>query len=337
MKKALITGISGQDGSYLTELLLEQGGYQIAGIVRCGGSDDADLQRIRGSLEHIELYEADITDLPSLIKVLDEARPTEIYNLASQSHVSKSFDEPLLTVQTAGMGALNMFEAVRLTLPEARVYQASSSEMYGNSVDADGFQRETTPMDPRSPYACAKLFAYNIGRNYRSAYGLFISNGILFNHESPRRDPSFVTSKICREAARIKFGLAEKLELGNVDACRDWGHARDYVRAMWMILQHDTPDDFVCATGVTHSVRDVAEYVFARLEIDPARLSIDPGLLRPRDRHTSKGDSSKIRQVLGWKPEYTFETMLDEMIEYWTESVRAEVERGRVTNKVQAK
>jgi GDPmannose 4,6-dehydratase len=229
MKKALITGINGQDGSYLTELLLEKG-YQVSGIVRCGGGDEADPQRISRNLDRINLFEADITDLPSLTRVLDEARPDEIYNLASQSHVSRSFDEPFLTVQTAGIGALNLFEAVRVTLPTARVYQASSSEMYGNSMDADGFQRETTPMEPASPYACSKLFAYNIGRNYRSAYGLFISNGILFNHESPRRAPSFVTSKICREAARIKDGLTDKLELGNVDARRDWGHAKDYVR-----------------------------------------------------------------------------------------------------------
>jgi len=321
MKKALITGISGQDGSYLTELLLEKG-YQVAGIVRCGSRDEAGLQRISRNIEQIQLFEADITDLPSLTGVLDEARPDEIYNLASQSHVSRSFDEPFLTVQTAGIGALNLFEAVRVTLPTARVYQASSSEMYGNSVDADGFQRETTPMEPASPYACSKLFAYNIGRNYRSAYKLFISNGILFNHESPRRDPSFVTSKICREAARIKQGLADKLELGNVDARRDWGHARDYVRAMWMILQHDRPDDFVCSTGITHSVRQVAEYVFGKLEIDTAKLSVNPDLLRPEDRHTPKGDSSKIRQVLGWKPEYTFESMLDEMIEYWMDEIK---------------
>jgi GDPmannose 4,6-dehydratase len=173
-------------------------------------------------------------------------------------------------------------------------------------------------MEPNSPYACSKLFAYHIGRTYRSAYRLFISNGILFNHESPRRSPDFVTSKICREAARIKCALTDKLELGNVDARRDWGHAKDYARAMWLILQHGRPDDFVCATGITHSVRELAEYVFCRLGLDPARhLTINPALLRPQDEHTPKGDSSKLRQTLGWQPEYTFETMLDEMIDYW--------------------
>lgn len=321
MKKALITGINGQDGSYLSELLLDKG-YEISGIVKCGARDEGNLRKISPVLDQIQLFEADITDLGSLTNILNEVNPDEIYNLASQSHVSRSFDEPFLTVQTAGIGALNLFEAVRVNLPASRVYQASSSEMFGNSIDEDGFQRETTPMEPASPYACSKLFAYHVGRNYRSAYKLFISNGILFNHESPRRDPSFVTSKICREAARIKHGLAEKLELGNVDARRDWGHAKDYVRAMWMILQHNEPDDFVCATGITHSVREVAEYVFRRLDLDTTdRLLINPDLLRPEDRHTPKGDSSRIRQVLGWKPEYTFERMLDEMIDFWLEDV----------------
>ena len=323
MKTALITGIAGQDGSYLSELLLENG-YKVTGVVKTGTGERL-LSRIGHLLTDLDIREADITDLASLSSVVRSVRPDEIYNLASQSHVSRSFGQPFETVQTAGLGALNLFEAVRMHLPAARVYQASSSEMFGNSVDADGFQRETTVMEPNSPYACSKLFGYHVGRNYRSAYGLFISNGILFNHESPRRPPDFVTGKICREAARIKCGLAEKLELGNVDARRDWGHAKDYTRAMWLILQHERPDDFVCATGVTHSVRELAEYVFSRLGLDPAKhLAINPALLRPEDRHTPKGDSSKLRQTLGWQPEYTFHSMLDEMISYWLASVEKE-------------
>jgi GDPmannose 4,6-dehydratase len=320
MRTALITGIAGQDGSYLSELLLEKG-YEVAGVVKTGVGRPQ-LSRIDHLRDELDIREADISDLASLSSVVRSVRPDEIYNLASQSHVNRSFVEPFETVQTAALGALNLFEAVRMHLPAARVYQASSSEMFGNSRDEDGFQRETTLMEPNSPYACSKLFGYHIGRNYRSAYGLFISNGILFNHESPRRSPDFVTSKICREAARIKCGVADKLELGNVDARRDWGHARDYTRAMWLILQHDRPDDFVCATGVTHSVRELAEYVFERLDLEPAKhLTINPELLRPEDRHTPKGDSSKLRHTLGWQPEYTFHSMLDEMIDHWMSSV----------------
>jgi GDPmannose 4,6-dehydratase len=323
MKKALITGIAGQDGSYLSELLLGKD-YEVSGVVR-QGTNAGDLERVVGLIDEIKMFEADISDISALRRVLGETRPDEIYNLASQSHVSLSFIEPFRTVQTAAVGALNLFEAVRVDLPTARVYQASSSEMYGNSIDDDGFQRETTPMDPNSPYACSKLFAYQVGRNYRSAYGLFISNGILFNHESPRRAPTFVTSKICREAARIKLGQTDRLELGNVDARRDWGHAKDYVRAMWQILQHDEADDFVCSTGITHSVRDLAEYVFARLDLDPQRhLTINRDLLRPEDRHTPRGDSSKLRRLLGWEPEYTFESMLDEMLDHWMGVVSSE-------------
>jgi len=316
-KKALITGISGQDGTYLSELLLEKG-YQVYGIVKDSYSDESPLPRIERIRSELTIFYADITDLDSLTQIIGEVQPDEIYNLAAQSHVNLSFEKPFLTVQTAGIGALNMLEALRLKCPTAKFYQASSSEMFGNSVDPDGFQRESTTMDPASPYACSKLFAFHVGRNYRSAYNLFISNGILFNHESPLRDASFVTSKISREAVRIKKGLSDKLELGNVDARRDWGHAKDYVRAMWLILQHDQPDDFVCATGVTHSVRDVVEHVFGRLELDWKQVvKINPGLLRPQDKHTPKGDSTKLRQTIGWKPEYTFETMLDEMVEHW--------------------
>ncbi len=317
MKTALITGVNGQDGSYLSELLVEKG-YSVAGIVKSNSTAETPFTRIDDVRSHLELFYADVTDLASLTRVIREVSPDEIYNLAAQSHVRVSFDQPFLTVQTAAVGALNIFEAVRLEKPDTRVYQASSSEMFGTSTDADGFQREDTRMQPASPYACAKLFAYHIARNYRSAYNLFISNGILFNHESPRRGTNFVTSKVCKEAVRIKYGLTDTLELGNTLARRDWGHAKDYVRAMWMILQHDTPDDFVCATGVLHSIAELVEYVFSRLEMDVNDVvKVNPRLLRPEDKHAPCGDATKIHETLGWKREYTFETMLDEMIDFW--------------------
>lgn len=200
--------------------------------------------------------------------------------------------------------------------------------MFGNSADADGFQRETTPMKPVSPYGCAKLLAYNLARVYRAAYGLYIANGILFTHESPRRDTSFVISKICKEAVRIKYGLTDHLELGNTDSVRDWGHARDYVQAMWLILHQDRSDDFVCATGVTHSVADVTQHVFRRLDLDPDRyVKVDPSLIRSRDDQVSCGDSTKLRQASGWRPEYTFESMLDEIVDHWLEKLKTELPR----------
>ncbi len=217
-----------------------------------------------------------------------------------------------------GIGALNVFEAARLNSPAAKIYQASSSEMFGDSIDPDGFQRETTPMKPASPYACSKVFAYLMARNYRDAYGMFISNGILFNHESPRRPLHFVTNKVCRDAVRIKLGLTDKMQIGNLDAERDWGHSKDFVKAMWLMLQQDKPDDFVCATGVPHSVRQLVEYVFGRLDLDwHQSVEVDATLLRREELKPFKGDSRKLRETVGWQPEYTFETMLDEMIEYW--------------------
>jgi len=317
MKKALITGINGQDGSYLAEFLLDKE-YEVYGIVKRNSVTESQFSRIDHIRNKLTLFYADVTDLASLNHVIKEIQPDEIYNLAAQSHVRVSFDQPILTVQTTGLGTMNVLEAVRINKPDAKIYQASSSEMFGNSVDDDGFQRETTLMNPASPYACAKVFAYHISRNYRNAYNLFVSNGILFNHESPRRGTNFVTNKVCKEAVRIKYGLTDKLELGNLDAKRDWGHAKDYVRAMWMILQHDTPEDFVCATGVTHSVQDLVEYVFGRLDLDWKNLiEVNQRLMRPEELHNLKGDSAKLRKTIGWQPEYTFETMLDEMIDYW--------------------
>jgi len=324
MKRALITGINGQDGSYLAELLLEKG-YEVAGIIKRNSITESQFSRIDPIRSHLNLLYADITDLASLTHVVKEIQPDEVYNLAAQSHVRVSYDQPLLTAQVTAIGALNVLEAIRLYRPQARVYQASSSEMFGNSSDPDGFQRETTTFNPASPYACSKVFAYHISRNYRNAYNLFISNGVLFNHESPRRGTNFVTNKVCKEAVRIKLGLTDELALGNLDARRDWGHAKDYVRAMWLILQQGEPDDFVCATGTSHSVQDLVEYAFGRLGLDwKSHVRIDERLLRPEEVEGLCGDSSKLRNSTGWAPQYTFETMLDEMIDHWLMEFRSE-------------
>jgi GDPmannose 4,6-dehydratase len=256
MKIALITGINGQDGSYLAEFLLNKG-YEVHGTLKRNSVSENQTSRLDSVYDKIKLHYADLTDLSSLIRVIGEVKPIEVYNLAAQSHVRISFDQPLYTANVTGIGTLNVLEAVKLLNTSIKIYQASSSEMFGNSIDSDGFQRETTPMNPVSPYGCAKVFSYNICRNYRNSYGMFISNGILFNHESPRRGTNFVTNKVCKEAVKIKLGLSNELKLGNLDATRDWGHAKDYVKVMWEILQLDKPDDFVCSTGVSHSVQDL--------------------------------------------------------------------------------
>lgn len=316
-KIALITGIGGQDGSYLAEFLLDKG-YQVHGILKRNSVAENQTYRLDSVYEQLKLYYGDLTDLSSLISVIQKVQPDEIYNLAAQSHVRISFDQPIYTANVTGIGTLNLLEAVRLIKPTARVYQASSSEMFGNSIDEDGFQRETTPLVPVSPYGCAKVFSYNICRNYRNSYGMYISNGILFNHESPRRGTNFVTNKVVKEAVKIKYGLSNELKLGNLEATRDWGHAKDYVEAMWMILQQDNSDDFVCATGISHTVRYLCEYVFGKLDLDYTKYVIqDEKFLRPEELNNLKGDSTKLRQVNGWNPKYTFESMMDEMIEYW--------------------
>lgn len=317
-KKALITGINGQDGSYLAELLLEKG-YEVHGTLKRNSISENQTARLTDSVySRVKLHYADVTDLSSLVRVIHKSEPLEIYNLAAQSHVKISFDQPVYTAHSTGLGTLNLLEAVLIVKPDARVYQASSSEMFGNSIDPDGFQRETTAMSPVSPYGCAKVFAYNISRNYRNSYDMFVSNGILFNHESPRRGTNFVTNKVCKEAVKIKLGRSTALTLGNLDSTRDWGHAKDYVRAMWEILQLNEPNDYVCATGVSHSVRDLCEYVFSRLDLDwKDWVKTDERFLRPEELHDLKGDSSKLIKATGWSHEYTFETMLDEMIDYW--------------------
>ena len=314
---ALITGINGQAGSYLAELLLNKG-YEVHGTLKRNSVAENQTSRLDNIYDKLKLHYADLTDLSSLIRVIQEVKPIEIYNLAAQSHVRISFDQPIYTANATGLGVLNLLEAVKLVDKSIKIYQASSSEMFGNSIDSDGYQRETTPLNPVSPYGCAKVFAYNIARNYRNSYGMFISNGILFNHESPRRGTNFVTNKVVKEAVKIKLGLANSLSLGNLDATRDWGHAKDYVEAMWAMLQLDNPDDFVCATGISHSVRDLCEYVFSYLDLNYLDYVIqDEKFYRPEELHDLKGDSTKLRKTINWQPKYTFETMLDEMIEYW--------------------
>lgn len=317
MKKAFITGIAGQDGSYLAEYLLELG-YEVHGIIRRNSVPEHQESRISQLEDRLHTYYGDMLDQSSLEQLLDKIQPDEIYNIAAQSHVRISFDIPQFTAMTNAVGVLNMLEAYRRSCPNAKFYQASSSEMFGSSVDDDGYQRETTRMNPVSPYGCSKVFGYNIVRNYRNSYKLHASNGILFNHESPRRGSNFVTNKVVKAAVRIKLGLQDKLELGNIDSYRDWGHSKDYVRAMHLILQQSAPDDWVVATGETRSVRDMCKYVFGNLDLDYTQYVMqNPKYLRPEELPYLRGDSSKIRTKLGWKPEYTFETMMDEMIDHW--------------------
>ena len=320
-KKALITGINGQDGSYLSELLVEKG-YEVWGIVKRNSVSETQTTRIDHLRDKdlIHLEYADLTDMASLVRVLSKIQPDEVYNLAAQSHVRISFDQPIYTANVTGVGTLNLLESVRLVSPNSKVYQASSSEMFGNTIDPDGFQRETTQLNPVSPYGCAKVFSYNICRNYRNSYNMKIWNGILFNHESPRRGTNFVTNKVVKAAVKISLGLQDKLHIGNLSATRDWGHAKDYVYAMWLMLQSNKPDDYVCSTGVSHSVQDLCSYVFSSLGLNYTDyIVIDEKHFRPEELENLKGDSSKLRKELFWQPEYTFETMLDEMINYWLE------------------
>lgn len=316
-KKAFITGINGQDGSYLSEYLLSLG-YEVHGMVRRNSMAENQDSRVGHLTNHIHTHYGDLLDESSIDRVLSQVKPDEIYNIGAQSHVRISFDIPQFTVKTNALGVLNVLESYRRIVPEAKFYQASSSEMFGNSIDEDGFQRETTPMHPVSPYGCSKLFGYSIVRNYRKAYNLHATNGILFNHESPRRGSNFVTNKVVKTAVQIKLGMTDKLELGNLDSYRDWGHSKDYVRAMHKIINHEIADDFVVSTMETHSVRDMTKYVFNSLGMNyEDYVTQNQIFVRPEELKYLKGDSTKARTILDWKPEYTFESMLDEMVKHW--------------------
>ena len=320
-KKALITGITGQDGSYLTEYLLSLG-YDVYGVVRRHSVAENQSSRIAHLDNKITRIYGDLTDEWSISKIITEVQPDEIYNLAAMSHVRISFDMPAFTIKTNALGVLTMLEAYRQFCPNAKFYQASSSEMFGNSIDSDGVQRLTTPMTPVSPYGCSKVMGYNLTRHYRDAYKLHTCNGILFNHESPRRGTNFVTNKVVKTAVEIKKGLTNKLELGNLDSCRDWGHSYDYVRAMYMIINNEVPRDWIVATGQSRSVRELCDYTFKALGLNYQDYVVqDPRYMRPEELKFLKGDSSEIRSVLVWQPKSTFESMLDEMIDHWQHHV----------------
>lgn len=325
-KKAFITGLSGQDGSYLAEYLIEND-YEVFGMMRRHSDAESQDKRVVHLFDK-NLMEADYGDLldpSSLNRLIALFKPDEIYNLAAQSHVRISFDIPQFTMQTNVVGTLNLLEAYRTICPSAHFYQASSSEMFGNEIDEDGYQRESTAMKPVSPYGCSKLAAYCIVRNYRNSYNLFASNGILFNHESPRRGANFVTAKIARGAAAIKLGLQDSLTLGNLDAYRDWGHAKDYVRAMHKILQHHEPDEFVISSKETHSVRDFCEAAFSHYDMDyKDYVKQDPKFMRPEELKRLKGDSSKSRKALNWQPEYDFKSLVSDMVGSWETQLKLE-------------
>lgn len=315
MKKALITGVTGQDGAYLAQFLLSKG-YAVHGMVRRSSTADVNDVRLRwlGIDKQVRLHDGNLSDLSSIIRILRDVEPDEVYNLAAQSFVKSSWQQPLLTGTITGLGVANVLEAIRLTCPAARFYQASSSEMYG--LIQEPVQSETTPFYPRSPYAVAKLYGHWMTVNYRESFGLHASSGILFNHESPLRGIEFVTRKVTDGVARIKLGLSSELRLGNIDAKRDWGHARDYVEAMWLMLQQDTPDDYVVATGRTVTVRDMCQIAFSHLDLDIDRhLVIDPDLFRPAEVEILLGDASKAKAKLGWEATTTLEAMIHEMVD----------------------
>ncbi|MGB8225964.1 MAG: GDP-mannose 4,6-dehydratase [Sedimentisphaerales bacterium] len=317
MKKALITGITGQDGSYLTELLLKKG-YEVYGIIRRSSSFNTEridhIYRDPHEKTKLKLIYSDLTDGSNLHSILNEINPDEVYNLGAQSHVRVSFDQPIYTANVDALGTLRVLEAIRSMKRPAKFYQASSSEMYGKAVETP--QTEKTPFYPRSPYACAKVYSYFQTINYREAYNIFGCNGILFNHESPRRGETFVTRKITRAAARIKLGLQDKLYLGNLEAKRDWGYAADFVEAMWLMMQQEKADDFVIATGETHSVKEFLDEVFGHMDIDwKKHVEVDSRYYRPTEVDLLLGDASKAEKILGWKPKVTFKQLAKIMIE----------------------
>ena len=310
-KRALITGITGQDGSYLAELLLEKG-YTVFGMVRRASKDN--FERIEHLLPRLELKQADLLDQLSLIRMLEESRPHEVYNLAAQSFVPTSWNQPVLTAEFTALGVTRLLDAIRLVDPAIRFYQASSSEMFGKVRETP--QTEWTPFHPRSPYGVAKVYGHSITVNYRESYGLFACSGILFNHESPRRGLEFVTRKVTDAAARIKHGLQRELRLGNLDARRDWGFAGDYVQAMWLMLQQDEPDDYVVATGQSHSVQELVQYAFDEIGIDWRKhVVVDPKFRRPAEVDVLLGDASKARRKLGWEPKVSFPELVQMMVQ----------------------
>jgi GDPmannose 4,6-dehydratase len=314
-KRALLTGITGQDGAYLSQFLLSKG-YEVTGIVRRSSHKGLEEHRLQW-LEidkQVELVYGDLADLSSLLRIAEDVKPDEIYNLAAQSFVASSWDQPILTAEITGVGVANILEALRIGAPQARFYQASSSEMFGKIREP--MQNELTPFHPRSPYAVAKLFGHWITVNYRESFGLHASSGILFNHESPLRGIEFVTRKVTDGVARIKLGLAKELRLGNIDAKRDWGHARDYVRAMWLMLQQDKPDDYVVATGRTTTIRDMCKIAFDHAGLDMDKyIVIDPAFFRPAEVDVLLGDPAKAKEKLGWSPQTSLEEMIIEMVE----------------------
>ena len=312
MKKALITGVTGQDGSYLAELLLEKG-YEVHGIIR--RSSSLNTQRIDHIFEQLQLHYGDLTDSTSLGGVVSKTQFDEIYNLGAQSHVRVSFDVPEYTADVDAVGTLRLLESIRTHCPAARFYQASSSELFGKVLETP--QKETTPFWPRSPYGCAKAYAYYITKNYRESYGMHASNGILFNHESERRGETFVTRKITKAAARIATGQQGELLLGNLDAKRDWGHAKDYVEAMWLMLQQRDPDDYIIATGETHTIRELLDVAFSYLHLDWKNyVGIDPKYFRPAEVEILQGDASKAKRNLGWTPKIGFEELIVGMVNH---------------------
>lgn len=316
MKKALITGINGQDGSYLSELLIKKG-YSVHGIVRRHSL--AENQDMRINNLKVKTHYGDLLDEISLMKIIRKVKPDEIYNLAAMSHVRISTEMPSFTIKVNSLALLNLMEIIRNYNDKIKLYQASSSEMFGNSIDKDGYQRLTTPMKPVSPYGCSKLLGYNLINHYRNAYNDFFCTGILFNHESPRRGINFVTNKVVRTAVEIKKGLKNKLILGNIDSYRDWGHSKDYVEAIYKIMQYKKAENWIVATGNTYSVRDFCKITFKLLGMNyKDYIKQDKKYFRPQELKYLKGDSSKTKKVLKWKPKYTFEKMIDEMVEYWS-------------------
>lgn len=321
IKTALIIGANGQDASYMAEFLIEKG-YIVHGTIRRNSVPESQTTRIEHlrSKNLITLHYMDLTDPISVESIISSLKPDEIYHLAAQSHVQISFELPKYTLDVNAGGTLSVLEAVRKFSPKSKVYHAATSEMFGNSISSDGFQREDTAFKPVSPYGCSKLYAHSLCNNYRNSYDMFICSGILFNHESPRRGINFVTNKVVLEAVKIKLGLSDELVLGNLNAYRDWGHAKDYIKGMWLMLQQETPEDYVLATGISHTVNELVDYVFNKLNLDKDKyVKLDKKFERAEELHFLKGDSTKARTELGWEIEYSFETMLDEMIEYWEE------------------